>query len=50
MDGKTVVYRLDGRSFDPVEVELGKRNATATVILSGLEEGDSIALKDPTQQ
>ena len=49
-DGKTIVYRLDGRSFDPVEVELGKRNATAAVVLSGLEEGDSIALKDPTQK
>lgn len=49
-DGKTVIYRLDGRSFDQVEVELGKRNATAVVILSGLEEGDSIALKDPTQK
>jgi len=48
-DGQQVVYRLDGRSVDPVEVELGRQNATSVVVLSGLEDGDVIALKDPSQ-
>lgn len=48
-DGRKVVYRLDGRSYDPIEVELGQQNVTSVVILSGLEEGAVIALKDPSQ-
>ena len=44
-----IAYRLQGRSFEPVEVVLGKRSATAVVVESGLEAEDVIALKDPRQ-
>ncbi len=47
-EGKSVVYHLDGDSFEPLEVELGKRNTTSTVVKSGLEEGERIALKRPS--
>jgi HlyD family secretion protein len=47
VDGKDIVYRKDGRSLDPVEVQLGPRNAISVVIESGLAEGDEIALRDP---
>ena len=50
LDGKPMVYRRDGRSFEPIEVELGKHNAIAVIIKSGLSAGDVIALKDPTQK
>jgi multidrug efflux pump subunit AcrA (membrane-fusion protein) len=45
---KTIVYRLNGRAFEPVEVEPAQRNATSVVIAAGLRAGDTIALKDPT--
>ena len=47
-DGNQLVYRLDGRSFDPVPVQLGQRSTTAVVVEEGLDEGDLIALKNPT--
>jgi len=46
--GKTFTYRLKDRSFEPVEIQLGRRNRTTAVIKSGLDEGAQIALKDPT--
>jgi RND family efflux transporter MFP subunit len=46
-DGKPVVYRRRGRSFVPTPVELGQTNRTAAVVVSGLQEGDAIALKEP---
>ncbi|NKB71716.1 MAG: HlyD family efflux transporter periplasmic adaptor subunit [Candidatus Latescibacteria bacterium] len=48
-DGNPIVYRRDGGSFDQVEVELGPRNAIATVITGGLEAGDQVALKAPSR-
>jgi multidrug efflux pump subunit AcrA (membrane-fusion protein) len=45
---REVVYRRKGRRFEPVTVKLGRQNATAAVIDSGLAEGDVIALRDPT--
>jgi len=44
---KNIVYRREGRSFQPVEVTLGPRNQTAVVIRTGLSEGDVIALQNP---
>ena len=47
-DGRRIVYRLRGRSLEPVEVELGEHNGISIVVVSGLEEGDMIALEAPT--
>lgn len=38
----------DGAGFTARAVELGKKNATHVVILSGLSEGDVVALADPS--
>ena len=46
-DGRTLVYRLRGKSLEPVAVKLGRRNAVAAVVDSGLEEGAILALKPP---
>ena len=46
-EGKPFVYRLRGRSFEPCEVVVGKRNATAIVVESGLQAGDVVALGTP---
>jgi multidrug resistance efflux pump len=47
-NGKNVVYCLKGRSFKPVKIRLGKRNSIAIAVESGLQEGEKVALKDPT--
>lgn len=44
-EGRTLVYRLDGRTPRPVQVKVGQRNAVAAIIDSGLEEGALVALK-----
>ncbi len=49
-DGRDIVYRLDGGSVTPVEVELGVRNNTAVVVHSGLEAGDVISLEAPQRR
>lgn len=47
-EGKPFVYQLQGSSFEPRPVVLGKRNATAVVVEQGLQMGDVIAMGDPT--
>jgi HlyD family secretion protein len=48
-DGKTVAYvRNASAGFTPVEVRLGMRNHTHAAVLSGLNEGDEVALQPPT--
>ena len=47
-DGKKIVYCLRDGIFKPVEVELGEHNGIAVMIKSGLEDGEIIALHDPT--
>ncbi|MCC7264785.1 MAG: efflux RND transporter periplasmic adaptor subunit [Candidatus Latescibacteria bacterium] len=44
-EGRTLVYRLRGKTPKPVEVKVGERNAVAAIIDSGLEEGAVVALK-----
>jgi HlyD family secretion protein len=39
-----LIYRVDGSTLKPVEVELGRRNSSAAIVKSGLEEGDLITL------
>jgi len=48
-DGTRVVYRGNGWDFEAVEVELGAAALGRVIIESGLEEGDTIALHDPTR-
>ncbi|MBI4530559.1 MAG: efflux RND transporter periplasmic adaptor subunit [Candidatus Latescibacteria bacterium] len=47
-NGESIVYCLKGRSFKPVTVRLGKRNSIAVAVESGIQEGEKVALKDPT--
>ncbi len=49
VDGKPVVYRWDKGEFVAAEVELGPAAFGRIVVTSGLDEGDSIALRDPTR-
>ena len=47
-EGKKIVYRRKSRGFDPVEVKLGPAAVGRVVVESGIEDGDVIALRDPT--
>lgn len=47
VDGRAVVYRLDGQSFTAVPVEVAKRNKEQAAIASGLKDGDRVALTKP---
>lgn len=44
-----IVYVQQHGEFLPRRVETGERNDEAVVILSGLEEGERVALSDPTR-
>lgn len=43
---RTVVYRQSKSGFEVVDIELGNDNGLDVIILSGLEEGDSVAVSD----
>jgi HlyD family secretion protein len=47
-DGE-IVYVQERGAFLPRRVETGERNDEAVVIVSGLEEGERVALSDPTR-
>lgn len=47
-DGEPVVYRWQRRRFVPVPVELGPAAFGRVAVTDGLEDGDRIALSDPT--
>ena len=47
-EDEVVYVQQDGR-FSPRRVETGARNDEAVVIVSGLEEGERVALSDPTR-
>ena len=47
VSGNPVVYVWDGNNLDTRRVELGKRSESQIAILSGLEEGELIALEPP---
>jgi multidrug efflux pump subunit AcrA (membrane-fusion protein) len=49
-DGDKIIYRRKGRGFEPVKVELGATALGRVVIASGLDDGDVIALADPTRR
>jgi RND family efflux transporter MFP subunit len=46
-EGKRLVYRRKGDSFEPVEVTIGSSSAGRVVVTKGLAKGDEIALEDP---
>src|SRR5262249_34997590 len=48
VDGRAVVYRLEGRNFVPVTVEVAKRNKEQAALVGSLREGDRLALTNPT--
>jgi multidrug efflux pump subunit AcrA (membrane-fusion protein) len=45
--GKNFVYKKSLTNFEKVEVETGRRNSDYSVIVSGINEGDEIALVNP---
>lgn len=49
-DGETVAWRRWGVEFVPVPLELGVSSPGRVTVLSGLEEGDEVAVRDPTRQ
>lgn len=48
-EGRTFVYRKSRSGFDAIDVTLGSSSAGRIVIVQGLEQGDTIALRDPTK-
>jgi HlyD family secretion protein len=49
-DGKKLVYRKKGGSFEPVEVVISSSSAGRVVVTKGLIDGDELALRDPTKE
>ena len=49
-EGAVRVWVRTGRRFASREVELGRQTAGRAVVLSGLEEGDVVALETPTHE
>ena len=47
-DGRTFVYVKQGNSFAPKDVKLTRRNEMR-VVLEGLQEGQEVALSNPTE-
>ncbi len=48
LDGSPTIYRERDGKFEPVAVELGSTSLGRVVVTSGLEDGDRIAMTDPT--
>lgn len=47
-DGRRVVFRREDSGFKPIAVEVASASLGWAVIADGLEEGDEIALRDPS--
>ena len=45
--GRNYVYKKSGGSYEKIEVETGRSNSDYTIIISGLNEGDEVALVNP---
>jgi len=48
--GQTIVYRVDGSSTKERVVKTGAKNTNYVVILEGLKEGESVALRNPKEK
>jgi len=46
-DGKPIVYVQKGQDFEVRKIEIGKRNDNDIVVLSGVKEGEVIAMENP---
>jgi len=46
-EGKKIVYRKRGSSFEPVEITIASSSAGRVVVTRGLNSGDQLALTDP---
>jgi HlyD family secretion protein len=49
-DGERVVYRREGGGWAAVPVTVGRQSISRVVVEGGLEDGDRIALRDPTEK
>lgn len=49
-EGKRIVYRRKGESFEAVEVTIGSSSAGRVVVTKGLAKNDLIAMEDPTRE
>ena len=47
VNGRAVVYRLSGRTFEPVEIEIVKRGREQAALRGPLQAGDRVALTKP---
>jgi HlyD family secretion protein len=47
-DGRTIVYVLSGRSFEPRAVTVARRGRDRVAIAAGVAAGERIAMRDPT--
>jgi hypothetical protein len=48
-DGAKIAYRETLSGFEPVQITLGPAALGRVVVESGLEEGDRVALQDPSR-
>jgi len=48
-EGQRIVYRLAGGRFLPTPVTIGRASVARIVVTDGVQEGDRIALRDPTR-
>ncbi|MDX1984597.1 MAG: efflux RND transporter periplasmic adaptor subunit [Bryobacteraceae bacterium] len=49
VNGKPAVYVQRGQNFVIRPIEVGKRNETDMVVISGVKEGESVALENPVE-
>lgn len=49
-DNENWVYVRNGKDFEKRMVKLGKRGPNKTIVEEGLQEGDEVAMSDPTQE
>jgi hypothetical protein len=47
-DGRPVVYVKVKDRFEPRQIQIAKRSETVSILSSGLQPGETIALQDPT--
>ena len=46
-NGQPIVFRVRDGTVEPVEVVLGKHNDVSVIVESGLQEGDTVAIRAP---
>ena len=48
-DGETVAWRRQGTEWEPARLELGVSSPGLVTVVSGLDEGDEVAVRDPNR-